>query len=173
MKNINFNYLFLPLLFLISPVWADNNFAVTDFELLDLTLRLSDPKKAAEIDAQEQEKIKMIDTLIRKGITDTEGYTMLHVSAEDRNKADKSIGYLFDCAKCSADLGREYNADYILIGRLHKPTYLFSYIIVRVFDVKANRLIKEYRTEAKGKPSKSVPGAIDNILIKIRNDIPH
>jgi len=171
MKKIS--YLLLPLLFLASPVWGNSTIAVTDFELLDLTLKLSDPKKVAAIDAQEQERIKMIDALMKEGIANTEGFTMVHVSAEDRQKADKGVGFLFDCAKCSASLGRDYNADYILIGRLHKPTYLFSYIIVRIFDVKANRLIKEYRTEAKGKPSKSVPGAIDNLLIKIRKDIQH
>lgn len=172
-KNINFSYFLLPFLFLANPIWANTNFAVTDFELLDLTLKLSSPQKAAEIVAKEQEKLKMIDALIQEGIASTENFTMIHITAEARDKADKSVGYLFDCAKCSADLGREYNADYILIGRLHKPTYLFSYIIARVFDVKANKLIKEYRVEAKGKPSKSVPGAINSILFKIRKDIPH
>jgi len=172
MKNIKLSYLLLSLLFLTNPVWANSNIAVTDFELLNLTLKLSDPKKVAAIDAEDQARIKMMDKFLQEGIARIEGFTMMHVSAEDRSKADASVGYLFDCAQCSADLGRTYNADYILIGRLHKPTYLFSYIIVRVFDVKANRLIKEYRSEAKGKPSKSVPGAIDNLLIKIQKDIP-
>ncbi len=172
MKSINLNFLLLPLLFLATPVLANSTFAVTDFELLNLTLKLSDPQKVAAIDAEDQERIKLMDALIKEGIANTEGFTMIHVSAEDRQKADKGVGFLFDCAKCSSDLGRDYNADYILIGRLHKPTYLFSYIIVRIFDTKTNRLVKEYRTEAKGKPSKSVPGAIDNMLIKIRKDIP-
>lgn len=173
MKNIKFCYLLLPLLLLVNPAFANSNFAVTDFELLDLTLKLSDPKKVAAINAEDQERIRLIDKLIKEGIASTEGFTMTHVTASDRSEADEAIGYLFDCAKCSADLARKYNADYILIGRLHKPTYLFSYIIVRIFDVKNNSLLKEYRTEAKGKPSKSVPGAINNILIKIRKDIPH
>ena len=172
MKNINFNYLFLPLLFLVSPVWADSNFAITDFEMLNLTLQLSDPQKVAKINAQDQKNIKILNTLIREGIADTEGFNMIQVSAKDRSEADKGIGYLFDCAKCSANLGREYNADYILIGRLHKPTYLFSYIIIRIFDVKTNRLLKEYRAEIKGEPSVTMPGAIENILVNIRKDVP-
>jgi len=172
MKSISLSFLLLPLLFLATPVLASSTFAVTDFELLNLTLKLSDPKKVAAIDAEDQEKIRMMDDLIKKGIASTEGFIVKHVSEEDRSAADTSVGLLFDCAKCSADLGRKYDADYIVIGRLHKPTYLFSYIIVRIFDVKENRLVKEYRTEAKGKPSKSVPGAIGNIVIKIRKDIP-
>ena len=170
MKTIN--YLLISLLFASSPTWA-SSIAVPDFELLDLTLRLSDPVKVAEINAKEQKKIEMMEILIQEGITDNEGFTFVPVSTEARDKADVSVGYLFDCAKCSADLGREHNADYILIGRLHKPTYLFSYIIIRIFDVENNRLIKEYRSEVKGKPSKSIPGAIDNLMIKINNDIPH
>ena len=170
---MKFSYLLLPLLFLTTPVLANSTFAVTDFELLNLTLKLSDPAKVAAIDAKDQERIRLMDELLKEGIANTEGFNMTHVSAEDRSEADKGVGFLFDCASCSADLGRKYDADYILIGRLHKPTYLFSYIIVRVFDVKNNKLVKEYRSEAKGKPSKSVPGAIEKLLINIRKDIPH
>lgn len=164
-------YLFFLFLFASNFVVA-KNIAVPNFELLDLTLKLSDPEKAAEINAKEQRNIEMIETLIQEGIIKNKKFTFIPVSAKFRNKADLSVGYLFDCAKCSADLGREYNADYIVIGRLHKPTYLFSYIIVRVFDVKENRLFKEYRSEIKGMPSKSIPGAVENLLVKINKDIP-
>ena len=102
-----------------------------------------------------------------------DGFTMIAVSNESRNDADKSVGYLFDCATCSAELGRNHNADYIIIGRLHKPTYLFSYLIARVFDTKTNELVKEYRSEVKGTPSKSIPGAVGLLLHKINKDIPH
>lgn len=169
MKTIN--YLLLSLLLVSSPAWS-STIAVPDFELLDLTLRLSDPAKVSAMKEKEQQKIEMMETLIQEAITNNEGFTFIPVSTEARNKADVSVGYLFDCAKCSADLGREHDADYIIIGRLHKPTYLFSYIIVRIFDVENNRLIKEYRSEIKGDPSKSIPGAIENLMIKINKDIP-
>ena len=170
MKTIN--YLLVSLLFVSNSIWA-TSIAVPDFELLDLTLRLTDPAKVAKLKAKEQKKIELMESLIEEGITNSEGFTFIPVSTEARENADKSIGYLFDCAECAADLGRDHNADFILIGRLHKPTYLFSYIIVRIFDVKNNRLIKEYRSEIKGKPSKAIPGAVDNLLLKINRDIPH
>ena len=173
MRNISLNCLLLSLLFVVNPTLADSNIAVPDFELLDLTLKLSDPKKAAENDAQEQKKVELIETLLRDGITNTAGYTLIAISIEARNEADKGVGYLFDCTSCSAELGRNHDADYILIGRLHKPSYLFSYIIVRVIDTQANKLINEFLSEVKGKPSKSIPGAIDNLLIKINETIPH
>ena len=167
MRNISLSCLLLSLLFVDNPTLADSNIAVPAFELLDLTLKLSDPKKTAENDAQEQKKVELIETLLRDGITNTAGYTLIAISIEARNAADKGVGYLFDCTSCSAELGRNHDADYILIGRLHKPSYLFSYIIVRVIDTQANKLINEFLSEVKGKPSKSIPGAIDNLLIKI------
>jgi len=157
----------------ISPIWADSSIAVTDFELLNLTLKLTDPKKVAEIEAQDKKNMEMINTLLKNGLNNMEGFTMVAISNEVRDDADKSIGYLFDCASCSAELGRNNDADYIIIGRLHKPTYLFSYLIARVFDSKTNKLVKEYRSEVKGTPNKSIPGAVGLLLHKINKDIPH
>ena len=173
MKNKTLTSLFISLFLVINPVWADSSIAVTDFELLNLTLKLTDPKKVAEIDAQDQKNLAMINNLIKGGLSNMKGFTMIAISDDARTDADKSVGLLFDCASCSAELGRNNNADYIVIGRLHKPTYLFSYLIARVFDTKTNKLVKEYRSEVKGAPNKSIPGAVGNLLHKINKDIPH
>ncbi|NOQ93981.1 MAG: DUF2380 domain-containing protein [Methylophaga sp.] len=173
MKNITLTSLLLSLFFVSNPIWANTTIAVTNFELLNLTLKLTDPKKVTEIDAQDQQNMSMINELLQSGLSHMDGFTMIKVSENDRVDADKAIGFLFDCARCSADLGRNNNADYIIIGRLHKPTYLFSYLIARIFDTKTNKLVKEYRSEVKGMPSKSIPGAVGNLLHKINKDIPH
>lgn len=173
MKNTTLTFLFLSLFFSISPVWASTSIAVTDFELLNLSLKLTDPKKVAEIDAQDQKNMQMINELLKNGLSNMDGFTVIAISDDARADADKSVGYLFDCASCSAELGRNNNADYIIIGRLHKPTYLFSYLIARIFDSKTNKLVKEYRSEVKGAPNKAIPGAVGNLLHKISKDIPH
>ena len=173
MKNITLTSLLLSLFFVINPVWADTTIAVTNFEFLNLTLKLTDPKKVAEIDAQDQQNMAMINELLKNGLSNMDGFTMIAISDDAHSDADKSVGYLFDCASCSAELGRNNNADYIIIGRLHKPTYLFSYLIARVFNTKTNKLVKEYRSEVKGTPSQSIPGAVGHLLHKINNDIPH
>lgn len=173
MKNKTLTFLFFSLFFVISPIWANITIAVTNFELLNLTLKLSDPKKVAEIAAQDQQNLIMINELLQAGLSNMDGFSMIVISDDARDEADKSVGYLFDCARCSAELGRNNNADYIIIGRLHKPTYLFSYLITRVFDTKTNKLVKEYRSEVKGLPSKSIPGAVGHLLHKINKDISH
>ena len=167
------NFLLLSLVLIINPVWADTKIAVPDFELLDLSLKLTDPQKVAEINAQEQQKLRDIELFLRKGLGNKEGFTIIDVSTEAKNAADKSIGYLFDCAKCASELGLSQGADYILIGRLHKPTYLFSYLIVRVFDTHENKLVKEYRSEIKGDPKVAIPGAVGYLVNKIDKILPH
>ena len=162
-------------IFLIAmmPAIADSKIAVPDFELLNLTLKLSDPKKVAEIDAKDQQNVALIGNYLRQGLANSKGYSVITISEQARDDADKGIGYLFECAECSAELGQAHDADYIVVGRLHKPTYLFSYIIVRIFDTKTHSLVKEFRSEVKGVPEKSIPGAVANLVHKINKHIPH
>ncbi len=147
--------------------WGASKIAVPDFELLNLTIQLSDQQKIAAINAKDQQKLRDIEHFLRKALDDKAEFSVITISAADKDAADKGIGYLFDCAQCAAELGKSHNADYIVIGRLHKPTYLFSYIIVRIFDTRTNKLVKEFRSEIKGDSSKNIPSAIDNIIAKI------
>jgi len=158
---------------MVNIAWAESKIAVPDFELLDLTMKLSDPQKVAEINAQEQQNLRDIETFLKKGLENKQGFIVIPISDEAKQAADKSTGYLFDCSACSAELGREHNADYIIIGRLHKPTYLFSYLIVRIFDTHENKLLKEFRSEIKGDPRVAIPGAVANLINKISKTLPH
>lgn len=171
--NMTLKLLFLSLVLVVNPVLADTKIAVPRFELLDLSMKLSDPQKVAEINAQEQQKLRDIELFLGKGLENKQGFTVISVPNEAKNTADKSAGYLFDCAQCAAELGLAHGADYILIGRLHKPTYLFSYLIVRVFDTHEKKLVKEFRSEVKGDPKVAIPGAVGNLVNKIDKLLPH
>jgi len=163
----------LSLLLMVNIASAESKIAVPDFELLDLTMKLTDPQKVADINAQEQQNLRDIETFLKKGLENKQGFIVIPVSDDARQAADKGTGLLFDCATCSAELGREHNADYIIIGRLHKPTYLFSYLIVRIFDAHENKLVKEFRSEIKGDPRVAIPGAVANLINKISKTLPH
>src|SRR5690606_14428685 len=104
---------------------------------------------------------------------DKAGITLVDISDEDKNAADKGAGYLFDHAKYAAELGLAHNADYILIGRVHKPSYLFSYLIVRVFDTHQKKLVKEFRSEMKGDPKVTIPGTVGRLVNNIDKLLPH
>jgi hypothetical protein len=171
--KISIKCLLLSLVLISHSALAETKIAVPDFELLNLTMELSDPQKIAEIDAQDQQKLRDIELFLRQGLSNKGGFTVVDISSAAKTAADKSTGYLFDCAKCAAELGLSHDADYILIGRLHKPTYLFSYLIVRVFDTHENKLVKEFRSEVKGDPSLAIPGAVGNLINKIDKILPH
>ena len=165
--------LILSILFTHHLAWAESKIAVPHFELLNLTIKLPNQQKAAKIDAKDQQALRDIERFLRESLAKKAQFSVITIPASAKNAADKGFGYLFDCAECAASLGKAHNADYIVIGRLHKPTYLFSYIIIRIFDTRTNKLVKEFRSEIKGNSARNIPSAIDNIVAKLDKILPN
>ncbi|MEX1200674.1 MAG: DUF2380 domain-containing protein [Methylophaga sp.] len=146
---------------------AEKKVAVLDMEMLNLTLKLTDPKKNADIAAADQKNVELVQSLVRKGFEKRDNYTLIKISDEVHAKADKSVGYLFDRPEAAAKLGKTVGADYIVVGRYHKPTYLFSYIMLRVVDVNSGELVQEFKSEVKGRPQETIPRNIENLMIEV------
>ena len=165
---------FLLLLVAILPVMAQatTKIAVLNLQLHDLTMPLTEPAKAKADHQQLEHNMSMIENQLRNHIAKTPGYQLVKISAQQQQNADQGKDYLFDCASCAAQLGAKNGADDIIVGKLHRPSFLFSYIILRVFNVKQQRLVQEYRTEIKGKPTKSIPAAVHNLMLKLKKDLP-
>ena len=119
----------LLLLSLVSiNLYATPRIAVLEFELKDLTLK---PGVPAEI-----ERTASIKPLL-EGELRSAGYQIINIPLPEQQAANSGVGYLFDHADVSAQLGKKFGADYVLVGRLHKPSFLFAYImgnLVRVSD---------------------------------------
>ena len=64
----------------------------------------------------------------------TAGYVIVNVDIKDQKFADSGVGYLFDHHDTAAKLGDQVGADYVLVGRLHKPSFLFSYVMLATLD---------------------------------------
>ena len=56
-----------------------------------------------------------------------------------KSKQRSGFGYLFDHHDLAAQLAKQYHADYVLVGRLHKPSFLFIYLMAHLIDVKNER----------------------------------
>jgi hypothetical protein len=69
--------------------------------------------------------------------------------------ADKGVGYLFDHADVAAALGRTAGADWVIVGRVHKASFLFVYFKVRVVKVATAEQIADLVVEVKG-PQKAL-----------------
>lgn len=164
MKKINVNRRLsravLPIvLALISSVgWAQTKIAILDFELKDLTLIPRTP--------QELERTASIKPLLEAELK-TADYVLIDVDLVRQKAADSGVGYLFDHHEVAAKLGQTVGADYVLVGRLHKPSFLFSYLMGHLIRVRDGRLIGDYISEAKGPHRKLTIKAVESLAVKI------
>ena len=120
--------------------------AVLDFELNDLTL---DPRNAAEL-----ERTASIKPLLEKALNDAKHPTVA-VSSAAQSGADRGVGYLFDHSDAAAALGRTVGARWVVVGRVHKASFLFVYFMAHVVDVETGEQIANLVVEVKG-PQKAL-----------------
>ncbi|MDT8311488.1 MAG: DUF2380 domain-containing protein [Methylophaga sp.] len=162
---------FMKILIALSLIACGNAIAATkigvlDMQLLNLTMKMSDPQKNAEMAAEDLENVELTECLLRKGFEAREQFTLVEIDSEVQAEANKGVGYLFDRPEAAAELGEKFDADYVVVGRYHKPTYLFSYIILRVVDVHSGKMIEEIKTEVKGRAQETIPTNIGNVMVK-------
>lgn len=116
--------------------------AVLDFELYDLTLA---PESAAE-----QERTKSIGPMLRQILKSQYGFELVTIESDAQNAADKGTGYLFEHHNVAANLGRDAASDWVVVGRVHKASFLFVYFKALVVDTKTQRPIADLVVEVKG-----------------------
>jgi hypothetical protein len=146
-------------LFLISfETIAAPKIAVLDFELKDLTLA---PGIPAEI--QRTASIKpLLEAELRKG-----GYEIVNIPISAQNQANSGIGYLFDHPDVAGQLGKQFNADYVLVGRLHKPSFLFAYLMGNMAKVSTGQWAGNFISESKGPNAELTIKAVESLVVKI------
>ena len=141
----------------LAPL-AATRIAILDFELKDLTLA---PGIPAEI-----ERTASIQPLLARELASA-GYEIVSIPLKAQQAANSGVGYLFDHADSAAVLGKQFNADYVLVGRLHKPSFLFAYLMGNLVRVDNQKLIGRFITESKGPNAKLVIKAVESLADKI------
>ncbi len=137
---------------------AVTRIAILDFELKDLTLA---PGIPAEI-----KRTESIKPMLEKELSSA-GYEMVSIPLSAQRTADSGVGYLFDHSDVASNLGKQFGADYILVGRLHKPSFLFAYLMANLIRVKDQRVLDHFITESKGPNVELVIKAVENMADKI------
>jgi hypothetical protein len=145
-----------------TDVGAETRIAVLDFELKDLTLA---PRIPAEI-ARTASIKPMLENELRKS-----GYEIVPINSDDQQKATAGFGYLFDHPDVAAQLAGKQGADYVLVGRLHKPSFLFFYLVAHLVDVKKQALAGEYNYEVKGGEKKLIAKGVESLTEKITQSL--
>ncbi len=139
-------------------LYAETKIAILDFELKDLTLAPGIPaeiRRTASIKPLLEAELKTAD------------YVIIDIDANSQKLADGGIGYLFDHHDVAAKLGQQFGADYVLVGRLHKPSFLFAYLMGHLVRVSDAKLIGNYISEAKGPNKKLTIKTVESLTVKI------
>ncbi len=156
-----FTILFLSVL-CIAPANAETSIAILDFELRDLTLAPGIP--------EELQRTASIKPMLEAEL-ETAGYKIVAVDVASQRQADGGVGYLFDHHDSAAELAKNAGADYVLVGRLHKPSFLFAYIMGHLVRTSDGQLIGNYISETKGGDKKLTLKGVESLAVKIDHDL--
>jgi len=146
----------------IVTAQAETRIAVLDFELNDLTMKPRIPEEIA--------RTASIKPLLEKELHNAD-YQIIDILPAAHQQANSGFGYLFDHDEVAAELGKTAGADYVLVGRLHKPSFLFAYLMGHLVRVKDGRLIGNYISESKGGDKKLTRKAVESLTVKIDADL--
>ena len=141
-----------------AGVLAETRIAILDFELKDLTM---DPRIPEEI-----KRTASIKPLLEAELGKAD-YVIVNIDPKSQELADNGVGYLFDHNGVAAGLGKQYGADYVLVGRLHKPSFLFVYLMGHLIRVSDAELIGNYVVESKGSSQNLTVRAVKSLAVKI------
>jgi len=142
---------------------AGESILVLDYEVNDLTMN---PATEAE-----KERAITLGPLMQTALKDAHGYQIVELEADVQESADKGFGYLYDKPAVVAELGESVDADYVIVGRVHKASFLFVYFKALVIDVRQAKLVSEQIIEVKGPQRKFSAKGIEALSILVDRDI--
>ena len=143
--------------------FADTRIAILNFELKDTTLLPQTP--------EELERTASMKPLLEKFLKSTDGYELVRINSDAQLEANAGFGYLFNHPDATADLGNKFGADWVVVGRIHKPSFLFVYFMVHLVNVKTQRLVGNYVIEVKGPQKKLTEKGVEYLAKQIDKTI--
>jgi hypothetical protein len=146
-------------LLLLSTADAAPRIVILNFELNDITSLPNTP--------QEKLRTASIQPLLEQAISQSGAYEIIHINTEAQLEANSSFGYLFRFNDLAAKLGEQYGADWIVVSQHSKPSYLFSYLLAHVINVKTQTLAARYEIELKGNHEKVMQRGVRALANKI------
>ncbi|MDD5266911.1 MAG: DUF2380 domain-containing protein [Methylococcales bacterium] len=160
MNRLRSTEIFLSIMLLSSNIgYTAPRIAVLNFELNDITSLPNTP--------QELVRTASISPLLEQAITETGNYEIIHINAVAQATANSSFGYLFRFNDLAAKLGEQYGADWIIVSQHSKPSFLFSYLMSHVINVKTQTLAASYDIELKGNHEKVTKRGVRSLANKI------
>jgi len=151
------------MLTLTSLANADVGIAVLDFELRDLTLA---PGGEEELRRTAGLKVDLEKALRARG-----NYRLAVVASSAQARAAPGVGYLSDHPETAAALADAASVDWMVVGTLTKPTFLFSYLQVRLVRVRDGTVVDDFYVEIKGRQDQVTPKAVKAVAERIDTSV--
>jgi hypothetical protein len=138
---------------------ASVRIAVLNFELNDITSMPDTPDELV--------RTATFKPLLEQAISQAGDYEIIHINIDEQAAANAGFGYLFKFHDDAAALARQWNADWVVVGQHSKPSFLFSYLMAYLINVKKPNLLERYDIELKGTHEKVTRRGIDALAKKI------
>lgn len=151
---------FILLVFSVN-VNAEIRIAVLPFELNDITsLAYTKPEKI---------RTATFKPLLEHAMLKQGSYKIQPVSIDEYKEENAGLGYLFRFDDIAARLGKKLGADWIIVSQHSKPSFLYSYLISHVINVKTGRRVARYDVELKGNHHKVSERGVKRLSREINN----
>ncbi len=131
---------------------------VLHFELNDLT--------SQQPDSIESERTTTIKPMLEQALQ-IDSRQVIEFDPVLQQRVDHGHGYLYDHISVAAKLGREVNARWVIVGRVHKPSYLFLYLKVHLINVVNSRLAADLAVEVKGSADNLLKHGVERLAEQI------
>ena len=153
------------LIFLVysGSIAANSQIAILDFELNDIT-SLPNTQK-------ERKRTGSIKPLLEQELKKTSKVNIVQISVKEQKESNPGLGYLFRFHDLVAKLGKHHGAEWVVVGQHSKPSFLFSYLIVYLVNVKKEKAIARYDIELKGNHQKVTQRAVKRLTKNIINTV--
>lgn len=164
MNRLKATVILLAMSLLLSNIGnAAQRIAILNFELNDIT---SLPNTHGE-----QIRTASIRPLLEQALSELGDYQIIHINAEAQAAANSSAGYLFRFNELAAKLGAQFGADWVIVGQHSKPSFLFSYLMAHLINVKTGTLAADYAVELKGNHEKVTKRGAEALAKKIHGTL--
>jgi len=137
---------------------ASSSLAVLDFELNDVT---SNPGVAEEVERTASLKRMLEESLSAKG------HRIAAIAPTAQTDATKGFGYLWDHSDEAAALGKSSGSEFVVVGRLHKPSFLFVYLMAHLIDTRTGDVVGDFIVEVKGQQQNFTARGIEALARQI------
>ncbi|BCG62557.1 MAG: hypothetical protein methR_P0200 [Methyloprofundus sp.] len=153
----------LVLLIACHVTQAETRIAILDFELNDITSLPHTP--------QELQRTASIQPLLEQAMREIGEYQIIKITPKQQQAENAGFGYLFHFHDIVAKLGKGEGADWIIVGQHSKPSFLFSYLMAHVINVKTGKLVVRFDIELKGNHQKVTRRAVSKLAREINRVI--